>query len=176
MLELSDQTRLLELSQETGASSWLTALPLLDEEYDLNKQCFQDLLLIRYCWSLKRFPVTCECGSIFNIDHALTCKKVVLSPRAGDTYVRVFNPLTERYGSMELMKCYTLNEKEKKKAHNNRIIEVEHGTLTPLVFSVTGGMSRDCRKFYSRLSQMLSDKRVSNFQRSLYGFVEILVV
>ena len=73
--------------------------------------------------------------------------------------VRVFNPLAKRYGNMELMKCYTLNEKEKKKAYNNRIIEVEHGTLTPLVFSATGGMSRECRKFYSRLSQMLSDKR-----------------
>ena len=46
------------------------------------------------------------------------------------------------------MKC-TLNERD-----NNRIIEVEHTTLTPLA---TGGMSRECRKFYSRLSQMLSD-------------------
>ena len=213
----SDQTRLLELSQETGASSWLTALPLLDEGYDLNKQCFQDLLRIRYGWSLKRFPVTCECGSIFNIDHALTCKKggfislrhnevrnitakllsevchdvtiePMLQPLTGENLsrqsntseearldissrgfwvsgqmafcdVRVYNPLAKRYGNMELMKCYTLNEKEKKKAYNNRINEVEHGTLTPLVFSATGGMSRECRKFYSRLSQMLSDKR-----------------
>ena len=60
-------------------SSKYTALPLLDEGYDLNKQCFQDLLRIRYGWFLKRFPVTCECGSIFNIDHALTCRKGGLS-------------------------------------------------------------------------------------------------
>ena len=66
---------MLELSQETGASSWLTSLPLVDEGYHLNKQCFQDLLRIRYGWKLKHFPETCECGQNFSIDHALSCKK-----------------------------------------------------------------------------------------------------
>ena len=74
---------------------------------------------------------------------------------------------------MELMKCYILNKKEKKKAYNNRIIEVEPGTLTPLVFSATGGMSRESRKFYSRLSQMLSDKRCIELSKiSVWIFVE----
>ena len=31
------------------------------------------------------------------------------------------------------------HEKEKKRAHNSRIMDVEHGTFTPLVFSLTGG-------------------------------------
>ena len=31
------------------------------------------------------------------------------------------------------------HEKEKKRAHNSRIMDVEHGTFTPLVFPLTGG-------------------------------------
>ena len=73
--------------------------------------------------------------------------------------VRVFNPLARRYENLELQKCYELNEKEKKKSYNSRILEIEHGSLTPLVFSAMGGMGRECQKFYSRLSQMIAEKK-----------------
>ena len=53
-----DQILLLELGHEIGASSCLTALPLVDEGYVLNKQCFQDLLRLRYGWILNKFPST----------------------------------------------------------------------------------------------------------------------
>jgi len=56
-------------------SSWLTSLPLEDEGYVLIKQCFQDLLCIRYGWKLNRLPIKCECGAHFDIEHALRCKK-----------------------------------------------------------------------------------------------------
>ena len=42
---------------------------------------------------------------------------------------------------------YSDHEKEKKRLYNSRVIEVEHGTFTPLVFSTTGGMSRECTFF-----------------------------
>jgi len=56
---------------ETGASSWLTALPLEDNEYYLSKQCFIDLLRIRYGWALQRTPSNCKCGSSFSLEHAV---------------------------------------------------------------------------------------------------------
>jgi len=43
--------------------------------------------------------------------------------------VRVFNPLATRYRDLE---HYALNEKKKKKAYNERIIRVEHGSCTPI--------------------------------------------
>ena len=43
--------------------------------YMLNKQTFFDLIHIRYGWKLSQLPETCECGSMFNVDHALSCKK-----------------------------------------------------------------------------------------------------
>ena len=38
-----------------------------------------------------------------------------------------------------------------------------YGSFTPLVMSATGGMSRDCPKFYVRLSEMVSEKRDVNY-------------
>ena len=51
--------------------------------------------------------------------------------------VRVFNPSARRYAKQELSKTYKLNKKEKKRLHNERITQVEHGTFTPLVMSAT---------------------------------------
>ena len=41
-------------------------------------------------------------------------------------------------------------------------MQVEHGTFTPLVMSASGGMGRECRKFYSRLAEYLAEKRKQN--------------
>ena len=37
-----------------------------------------------------------------------------------------------RYGSQELTKAYKINEREKKRQCNKRILEGEHGSFTPL--------------------------------------------
>ena len=42
------------------------------------------------------------------------------------------------------------------------MFQVEHGSFTPLVLSATGGMSRECKKFYSRLAEMICKKRKTN--------------
>ena len=56
--------------------------------------------------------------------------------------IRVFNPLAKRYGSVA--QAFATNEKEKKRAYGQRILEVENGTLSPLVFSIKGGMGKEC--------------------------------
>ena len=77
--------------------------------------------------------------------------------------VRVFNPNAKRYANQELSKAYEINEKEKKKQYNERVLQVEHGSFTPLVMSATGGMGREGRKFYARLCEMLAEKRKQNY-------------
>ena len=52
-----------------------------------------------------------------------------------------------------------MNEQEKKRAYNERILQIDHGTFTPLVFSINGSMGRECQKFYSCVAQMISEKR-----------------
>ena len=73
--------------------------------------------------------------------------------------IRVFDPNAKRYPIATLPWCHEINEKEKKHNYNNRILQIEHGTFTPLVFSIYGSMGRECTKFYSKLEELLSNKR-----------------
>ena len=71
-----EQIRLNNLNQEQGSSSWLATLPISEEEYDLTKQLFWDLIRIRYGWTLTRIPPAyCDSDEKFDIQHALSCKK-----------------------------------------------------------------------------------------------------
>ena len=66
--------RSMELSQEKGASTWLTSLPIDDHGFALHKSAFRDALSLRYGWSLQNPPSHCTCSHPFSIDHSLTCK------------------------------------------------------------------------------------------------------
>jgi len=77
--------------------------------------------------------------------------------------MRVFNPTATRYVNQSPAKCYMLNEKEKKRSYNERVMQVEHGSFTPIVLSATGGIGREGKKFYTRLSEMISEKRNQSF-------------
>ena len=218
----SEQCRLNDINTEQGASTWLTTLPLEDEGYMLNKQEFWDLVNIRYGWPLSRTSTTCACGSFFNIQHALSCKKggfitlrhnrlrnitasllkevchdVRIEPTlqrlTGEQFeqrtaitsdearldvaargfwtagqiaffdIRVFYSNATRYANQSLQQCHASNENEKKRKYNNRVMNVEQGCFTPLVFSTNGGMGRECRKFYARLADMIAAKRKQEY-------------
>jgi len=78
--------------------------------------------------------------------------------------VRVFNPTSKSYKKMLLKSTYVNNEKDKKREYNERIINVEHGSSTPLVFSCYGGMFQECGAFFKHLTTMISDKRGDKYQ------------
>ena len=64
----------MDLASEKGSSTWLTALLLQDQGFNLNKQEFCDALSLHYGWQLKNLPRHCICGTPFSADHAMTCK------------------------------------------------------------------------------------------------------
>ena len=74
-LENSPLKRCLELNREKGAGSWLTALPLQDHGFCLNKQEFRDAVSLRYGWNIPYTPHFCGCGKKNSIDHTLVCMK-----------------------------------------------------------------------------------------------------
>ena len=76
------------------------------------------------------------------------CLWVLASRSNGNFRCRVFNTNARRYAKQELSKTYQLNEKEEKRLCNERIMQVEHGTFTPLMMSATGGMGRESSKYY----------------------------
>ena len=49
--DMSDEHRRLnEINQQQSASTWFTALPIEEEGYNINKNCFWDLLQLSYVW------------------------------------------------------------------------------------------------------------------------------
>ena len=65
--------RALEVSNEKGASSWLSALPIAEHGFALHKGAFRDALCLRYGWRPPLLPANCVCGKHFTIEHALSC-------------------------------------------------------------------------------------------------------
>ena len=76
--------------------------------------------------------------------------------------IRVFNLHAQRYRCLELKRCFERNEKEKKRQYNERVLQIENGTFTPLVFATNGAMSRECQAFYKRMAEMVAEKRKVN--------------
>ena len=209
----------LQMTQEKGASSWLTTLPLKDLGFSLNKQEFRDTVALRYSLPvIRNLPITCACGESFTTDHAMICKmggfvsirhnevrdtiqemmqeicidvkkEPILIPLSGETIskatsnkqdnarvdlsardfwskgerahfdIRVFDPMAQSYKEENLDKIHLKHEKEKRRTYEERIIRIEKGSFTPLVFTIMGGASTGTQKALSKIAEKLSEKR-----------------
>ncbi len=214
----SSLQRSMTLAQEKGASSWLTALPVAEFGFTLHKSAFRDALCLRYGWIPARTPTSCDCGTPFSIEHALSCPKggfpsirhneirditanllsevcnnVGIEPhlqsvtgeqltgacantqdgarldivanglwggRSERTFfdVRVFNPHAPSNRQSNSSACYRKHEREKKRAYEQRILDIEHASFTPLVMSSTGGFGPAATSTYKRLATLLAVK------------------
>ena len=73
--------------------------------------------------------------------------------------VRVFNPCAQSNRNPELSAVHQRHEREKRRAYQQRVCEVERGSFMPLVFSTAGGRGRAASVFYKRLAGMIAEKR-----------------
>lgn len=68
--------RAVRRAVEGKTSTWLTVLPLKQDNFDLTANEFRDALAIRYCKPLTNAPGSCDgCQQSFTMRHALACKK-----------------------------------------------------------------------------------------------------
>ena len=72
--------------------------------------------------------------------------------------VRVFEPLARCHLHHSLPAVHKKNENEKEQEYNQRILQVKHGSFTPLVFSCFGGMSRECSRFFWHTAECLASR------------------
>lgn len=90
--------------------------------------------------------------------------------------VRVFNPYARSHLNVNLESAFKTGERTKKRHYNDRVIRVEHGTFTPIVFSSCGGMGFETNIFVSKLIEKLSEKKnimqsmVANYVRTKVSF------
>lgn len=217
--------RTLELAAEKGSSAWLTVLPLKELGFNLNKRQFKDGVKLRYDWPIDDIPSSCVCGELFDVDHAMICKRggfviqrhnelrdleaelinlvcsdVVTEPvlqdvsgeqltRGSNTArdarldihargfwepqqsaffdVRVCHPNAESYRDLEPQQIYRIHENEKKRQYASRVVDIEQGTFTPLVFTTTGGMGKECRMFHSRLAELIAIKKGEDYAKTI---------
>ena len=91
--------------------------------------------------------------------------------------VRVFNPFAKTHLKTSVETAFESNEKAKKAKYNQRVIEIEHGSFTPLVMSAYGGVSRETERFMSRLITKIAEKKdvpvstIANFVRTKLSFI-----
>ena len=205
-------------AQEKGASSWLTALPIAEYDFNFHKSDFRDALALRYGWQPARLPLKCVCGADFVVEHALNCHhgglptirhnelrdltanlmseichdvttEPELLPLTGENMryrsaittdgarldvraqgfwgsrntkdffdVKVFNPFAKSYRNRPLTQVFTQMEQMKRRSYDQRVRDIEHGTMTPLIFSLNGGLGRAATVTYKRLASLLSLK------------------
>ena len=49
----------------------------------------------------------------------------------------------------------------------SRILEVEQATFTPLVFSTTGGKAVECKRYHSRLAELVSTNKGESYATTM---------
>jgi hypothetical protein len=73
--------------------------------------------------------------------------------------IRVFNPnASSNRNHQSINATYRRHELEKKRQYNARILEVEHGSFTPLVFASTGSMSKETSVFFKKVASEVARK------------------
>ena len=81
--------------------------------------------------------------------------------------VRVCHPNAESYKDLTPQQIYRQHENEKKRQYSTRVLEVEQASFTPLVFTTTGGMAEECKRFHSRLAELIAIKKGEQYSTTL---------
>ena len=81
--------------------------------------------------------------------------------------VKVFNPIARTYCHQSLQASYRKLESSKRRDYQDRILNIEHGSFAPLVFSCTGGIGPAATTVYRRLASMISTKYDEHYSRTM---------
>ena len=89
--------------------------------------------------------------------------------RQEDTFfdVRVFHPNASSYLDTSPDELFRRHERQKQLEYEERIVNVEHGSFCPLVFTTNGAVGPLCNRFLQRLSALLSDKEHAEYSTTM---------
>ena len=78
--------------------------------------------------------------------------------------IKVFNHSAQLNKKFSIPSCYKHHERIKRRGYEQRIIEIEQGSFTPVIFSTSGGMGKSAEIFYKCLASMIAEKRRQSYQ------------
>ena len=121
----------------------------------------------------------------FNLRSAVTSPEARLEFKAGGFWsrgvtaffdVRVTHVNSKCNQGKETSTIFKEQEEEKKRKYQQRVLDVEMGSFTPLVFGTNGGMGADCNCFLKRLAEKLSEKNEEPYHITITWIKTLLSV
>ena len=79
--------------------------------------------------------------------------------------VRITNTNSALQHNVKTEKVLLRHEKGKKPENTRRIMNIEHGTFTPLVFSVSGVLGKECSMFHKHMAEKIAKKFNQSYEK-----------
>ena len=78
--------------------------------------------------------------------------------------VRITNTDSNSQRNQPVKSILRKHEQDKKREYNARVMEIEHGTFTPVVLSIKGVMGKECAIYHKALAEKLSQKSGDRYE------------
>ena len=79
--------------------------------------------------------------------------------------IRITNTNANSQSHQSPTKILEIHEKEKKRQYKNRVMNIEHGTFTLLVFSISGHVGKECSIFHKLMFHKIATKQVKGMRK-----------
>ena len=86
--------------------------------------------------------------------------------------VRVCHPNADSYRDLNPKQIYKKHENEKKKVCSSsmrKVMDIEQGTFTPLVFTTTYRMADECVRYHNRLAELIANRKGESYTSAISG-------
>ena len=77
--------------------------------------------------------------------------------------IRIMHPNSPSYVTKPIEQVYVLHENEKKRAYNERVLQIEKGSFTPIVASTFGGMGKEANRHHKRIATLIALKKKESY-------------
>ena len=78
-------------------------------------------------------------------------------------WISRFHPNCASYVDKDIDQLYVQHENMKKRDYRERVLNVEHGSLTPIVFTTSGGAGPEANKHHKRIAELIASKRKDEY-------------
>lgn len=79
--------------------------------------------------------------------------------------IRVTNSNTASQAHLTAEQIFARHKGEKKRNYNDRVINIEHGTFTPLIFSISGGVGPEAAVFHKHIAERITEKSGDRYNK-----------
>ena len=79
--------------------------------------------------------------------------------------VKIFHPNCQSYIDMDIGKAYVHHQNIKKNKYKERVLNVEHGSFTPIILTTTGGVGPEANKHHKRVAELIALKRKGEYSQ-----------